>query len=56
MPEKPIKILKLPYKDADLPNDDLSLERALEIEEKIMPELLAQLEELKKKNPKIFKK
>ena len=56
MPEKPTKILKLPYKDADLPTDDLSLERALEIEEKIMPKLLAQLEELRKKNPEIFEK
>lgn len=56
MPEKPTKILKLPYNDADLPSDNLSLERTLEIEEKVMPELLAQLEELRKKNPAIFNK
>lgn len=56
MPEKPAKILKFPYNDADLPTDNLSLERSLEIEERVMPELLAQLEELRKKNPAIFNK
>ena len=54
MPEKHTKILKVPYNDADLPTDNLSLERSLVIESKIMPEMLAQLEELRKKNPEFF--
>lgn len=55
MAEKEQKTLSIPYKDKDLPENNLSPERMEELEEKALPQLMEALEEYKKANPGTFR-
>lgn len=54
MLEKELKTFKIPYTDADLPINNLSANRADEIELKVLPKLNEALEKLRKEHPEYF--
>lgn len=55
MSERSLKTFNIPYRDSDLPLNDLSIERTEEIEKKVMPLLMEELEKFRLENPEYFK-